>query len=122
MYKAFLDIPHQDKAGLEYLIQRSSSVLPTPPQIDIPPLLAPINLQDLKSDFLPEIMIVRPALLMGDGKPGEEARGAEKTIVKEGASVWTVNRAEVGRFIVDCCLPGSGPDEWANKSPTVGWK
>jgi hypothetical protein len=122
MYKAFLDIPHQDKAGLEYLIQRSSSVLPTPPQTYIPALLAPINLQDLKSDFLPEVIIVRPALLMGDGHPGEKVRGGQNTVVEEGATVWTVNRAEVGRFIVDCCLPVSGPDEWVNKFPTVGWK
>ena len=121
MYKVLLDTPHQDKAGLEYLIRRSSSITPTPLPTEIPPLLSSINLGDLQSDFIPEVIIVRPALLMGDGKSGEQVRGAEKTVVGEGATVWTVNRAEVGRFIVDSCLPGAG-DEWVNKAPTVGWK
>lgn len=58
--------------------------------------------------------------MMGDGSPGEKARGSEKCIVGEGATVWTINRAEVGRFIVEECLPGKS--EWVNKAPTIGWK
>ena len=120
LYKTFLDIPHQDKAGLEYLIKTASSTIPTPPSSEIPALLATIDHSQVSQDFLPEVIIVRPAAMMGTGAPSEQARGAAKTVVKEGASVWTINRAEVGRFIVEECLPGKG--EWINKSPTIGWK
>ena len=120
LYKTFLDIPHQDKAGLEYLIKTASSTIPTPPSSEIPALLATIDHSQVSQDFLPEVIIVRPAAMMGTGAPSEQARGAAKTVVKEGASVWTINRAEVGRFIVEECLPGKG--EWVNKSPTIGWK
>jgi len=120
LYKTFLDIPHQDKAGLEYLIKTASSFMATPTSSEIPPLLATIDHSSVSQDFLPEVIIVRPAALMGTGAPSEQARGAAKIVVKEGASVWTINRAEVGRFIVEECLHGKG--EWVNKSPTIGWK
>ena len=120
LYSAFLEIPHQDKAGLEYLIRLASTTIPTPPSSDIPPLLADIEYNSVSQDFLPEVIIVRPAAMMGSGGPDEEARGAGKCTVGEGASVWTINRAEVGRFIVEECLPGM--DGWVNKAPTIGWK
>jgi hypothetical protein len=120
LYKTFLDVPHQDKAGLEYLIKTASSSIPTPSTSEIPALLAKIDHSQVSQDFLPEVIIVRPAAMMGTGAPSEQAKGAEKCVVKEGASVWTINRAEVGRFIVEECLPGKG--EWVNKSPTIGWK
>jgi hypothetical protein len=120
LYKTFLDVPHQDKAGLEYLIKTASSSMPTPSSSEVPALLAKINHSQVSQDFLPEVIIVRPAAMMGTGAPSEQAKGAEKCLVKEGASVWTINRAEVGRFIVEECLPGKG--EWVNKSPTIGWK
>jgi hypothetical protein len=66
------------------------------------------------------VIIVRPALMMGSGAPEEEARGADKCIVGERACVWTINRAEVGRFIIEECIPGM--DGWVNKAPTIGWK
>ena len=120
MYKTFLDVPHQDKAGLEYLIKTASSSIPTPPTSEIPALLAKIDHSQVSQDFLPEVIIVRPAAMTGTGAPSEQAKGAENCVVKEGASVWTINRAEVGRFIVEECLPGKG--DWVNKSPTIGWK
>lgn len=120
LYKTLLDIPHQDKAGLEYLIRLASNTIPTPSSSDIPPLLASIDHSQVSKDFLPEVIIVRPAAMMGSGAPSEIARGAEQTIVGEGATVWTINRAEVGRFIVEECLPGN--EEWVNKAPTIGWK
>jgi len=120
LYKTFLDVPHQDKAGLEYLIKTASSAISTPSTSELPALLAKIDHSQVSKDFLPEVIIVRPAAMMGTGAPSEHAKGAEKCVVKEGASVWTINRAEVGRFIVEGCLPGKG--EWVNKSPTIGWK
>jgi len=120
LYKTFLDVPHQDKAGLEYLIKTASSAIPTPSTSELPALLAKIDHSQVSKDFLPEVIIVRPAAMMGTGVPSEQAKGAEKCVVKEGASVWTINRAEVGRFIVEGCLPGKG--DWVNKSPTIGWK
>jgi hypothetical protein len=120
LYKTFLDVPHQDKAGLEYLIKTASSFIATPSTSEIPALLAKIDHSQVSQDFLPEVIIVRPAAMMGTGAPSEQAKGAEKCVMKEGASVWTINRAEVGRFIVEDCLPGKG--DWVNKSPTIGWK
>lgn len=114
-----LSRPHQDKEGLEYLLRRSSSTLPTPPPSSIPALLSAIQYQGLKADFIPEVTIVRPALMTGTGDAKEQPKGSDKTKAGEGITTWTINRAEVGRFIVDECLPGK--NEWVNKAPTVGW-
>jgi hypothetical protein len=113
--------PHQDKEGLEYILRRSSAIFPTLPPTQIPKLLLPREFEGLRADFIPEVIIIRPALLMGTGDPKEQPRGAGKTRIGEGIKTWTVNRAEVGRFIVDECLPGSGGEKWVNKAPTVGW-
>ena len=124
LYRAFLYGPHQDKEALEYLLQRSSSIFPSPAldphTVGISPTyLKEIDFEGLKSDFLPEVIIIRPALMMGSGDPQEKSRGKDRTKVGEGLSVWTINRAEVGRVIVEECLPGH--EEWLNKSPTIGW-
>lgn len=119
LYSWTLHQPHQDKAGLEYLLQRASTVLPTPTtHLPDETLLRPSAYDPLKTDYLPEIIIVRPALLMGDGSAAEQPRGPGSTKVGQGQTVWTVNRAEVGRVIVDECVTG---DKWVNKLPTVGW-
>lgn len=114
-----LSKPHQDKEGLEYLLRRSSTAISTPPTSSVPALLANGRYEDLRPDFIPEVTIVRPALMTGTGDAKEQPRGADKTKAGEGITVWTINRAEVGRFIVDECLPGK--NDWVNKAPTVGW-
>jgi hypothetical protein len=119
LYSLFLSQPHEDKYALEYLLQRASSVLPTPTSLPSEEILKQADYADLKTDFLPEIIILRPAILWGDGSVKEQAKGKDGTKVGKGLTVWMTNRAEVGRVIVEECLPGD--DRWLNQLPTIGW-
>jgi len=69
----------------------------------------------LPENILQEIILVRPAALMGGDelpKDGVVVRAQEKL------KTWSVTRSEVGRFIAEECVPGRG--QWVNKKPIVG--
>lgn len=109
-----LDKPHKDKEGLEYLLQRSSTTL-TAPEAHYPPdwIITKSRIDETRSDFLPEVIIVRPALLVGSDASATGKYRADPTLYS-----YTVNRVDVGKFIADECLPGN--DKWVNKLPVVG--
>ncbi|TXT15854.1 hypothetical protein VHUM_00357 [Vanrija humicola] len=109
LYPWLLHTPHQDKEGLEYLLQRAASALPTPR--DVPSVLSASDAATAPEAFLPEVVVVRPALLT-DGAGEHEVKAAED------AYTYYVSRADVGRFIARRCLIG---DEWVNKMPVVGY-
>ncbi|OCF72987.1 hypothetical protein I204_06217 [Kwoniella mangroviensis CBS 8886] len=125
LYSWLFDKPHQDKKSLEYLFHRSAIHLPTQTSPhDIPPE-SPLSKQAIEStkpDFLPEVIIVRPAFMPTeepfDAVPGPK----DKVGVEEGLSCYTIKRSDVGRFIIEDCLPGEGKDDkWVNKCPVVGY-
>ncbi|BEJ13746.1 hypothetical protein CspHIS471_0309200 [Cutaneotrichosporon sp. HIS471] len=109
LYPWMLSGPHADKEGMEYLYLRASNIggTPTPPPINI---LSEAN-RDV-SRVLPELILVRPALLTD---------GAESGAVRAGEDVYTyrVSRADVGRWITDNCMPEKG--EWVNRAPVLGY-
>lgn len=98
-----------DKEGLEYLVQRASIALPTP--ATAPAVVAESNATDAPESFLPEVVIVRPAMFT-DGTGGHEVKAAED------AYTYYISRADVGRFVAQRCLRG---EEWVNKAPVVGY-
>ncbi|KAL1412844.1 hypothetical protein Q8F55_000593 [Vanrija albida] len=97
----------RDKEGLEYLVRRAARGLPTPDAV--PPVVA--EPAAVREDFLPEVVVVRPALLT-DGSGGHAVKAAAD------AYTYYVSRADVGRFVATRCLQG---EEWANKAPVVGY-
>lgn len=105
--------PHADKEGLEYLFQRAGN-FPTPTQTPPTSILSEADRASLPESFVPEVIIIRPALLTD----GAES-GLSKIRAAEGASVWTISRNDVARFITDRCMPGEG--EWVNRAPVLGY-
>lgn len=84
-----------------------------------PEVLDPARLAGAPENFLPEFVIVRPALLIGSDEVLPEGQGgADKTRVGETISTYAVSRPEVARVIADQCLPGR--NEWLNKLPVIG--
>lgn len=117
-YSWLLRKPHFDKEGLEALFLRASSNHPSSSTIHLPPthFLEPEKFSSITEGFLPELIIVRPALLTGGEEP---ALGREKTKVGEEVYTYTVRRSEIGRFIAEDCVPGR--DDWVGKLPVVGY-
>ncbi|WWD18511.1 hypothetical protein CI109_102963 [Kwoniella shandongensis] len=115
-YSALLARPHRDKEALEYLLQKASIKLPLPSHAPDNTFLPESAIASVRDNFLPELIIVRPAALVGDDAPPKEK---EKIKVGEDLSTYTVRRSEVGRFIAEDCVPGK--DEWVNKFPVVGY-
>lgn len=107
--------PHRDKEGLEYVLQSAATALPTPTS-HFPPtdILSEIEREAVPKNVIPEIVIVRPALLT-DGEP----RGIDKIRADEKLSTYTVSRKDVALFVVEKCLPGN--DKWLNRTPVVGY-
>lgn len=116
MYTVLLSSPHADKEGLEYIMARSARGIPTPAASAYPPerILSAADRDGAPQDVLPEVIIVRPALLT-DG----EVRGKDKTRAANQLSTYTVSRKEIARFIVDECAPGH--DDWVNQGVVVGY-
>ncbi|ODN82731.1 hypothetical protein L202_01015 [Cryptococcus amylolentus CBS 6039] len=116
IYPWLLHSPHQDKLGLELLLQRASSVLPTPPQSTFAklPFLSSSSVSSVKEGFLPEVIIIRPAMFAGE----EPAKGREATKVGEKVTTYTIRRREVSRVIVEDFL---GESEWVNRLPMIGY-
>lgn len=109
--------PHADKEGLEYLLQRAAVGLPTPTKKeDIPAktILSEEVRTAAPESIIPEITIVRPALLT-DG----DARGPSALKAKEGLTTYTCSRKDVAEFIATQCLPPK--TEWVNKCPILGY-
>jgi hypothetical protein len=111
-----LNKPHLDKEGLEYLLLRASVAHPAP-EAHLPPedILPREAIPSVKENFLPEVIIVRPAMFTGNQPP----KGKDKTQAGETIAVYRITRPEVARFIAEECVPGE--DEWLNKLPVVGY-
>ncbi|WVQ70522.1 hypothetical protein IAR50_000041 [Cryptococcus sp. DSM 104548] len=116
LYPWLLHSPHQDKLGLELLLERASSVLPTPSttQFDKLPFLSPSSIASVKENFLPEIISIRPAMFVGEEPP----KGKEATKIGEEIRTYTIRRREVSRVIVEEFL---GESEWVNRKPMIGY-
>jgi hypothetical protein len=102
--------PHADKEGMEYLYLRAGNISPAPAP---PPtiILAEAD-REVPERMLPELILVRPALLT-DGAEGGAVRASEDLCA------YTVSRADVGRWITDNCMPGEGA--WVNRAPVLGY-
>ncbi|WVW84620.1 hypothetical protein I302_106654 [Kwoniella bestiolae CBS 10118] len=125
LYSWLLNKPHQDKMSLELLFHRSSIHLSdlTSPH-DIPPetLLSKQAIEGTKPNFLPEVIIVRPAFMPTE-EPFDAQPGPRDIVgVEEGLRCYTIRRTDVARFVVEECLPGSGGEKWVNKCPVIGYK
>lgn len=105
--------PHADKEGMEYLFQRAGH-FPSPTHLPPTHILPEAGRTAVPESFVPEVIILRPALLT-DGPE----RGIGKVRADESASVYTISRADVARFITDKCMPGEG--EWVNHAPVLGY-
>ncbi len=63
LYSWLLSKPHVDKEGLEVLMLRASSKNPTPStEIASTDLLPSEQYTSVKEDFLPEVIVLRPAM------------------------------------------------------------
>ncbi|WRT67823.1 uncharacterized protein IL334_004797 [Kwoniella shivajii] len=119
LYHYTLEVPHQDKMSLEYLFHKASVSLPNmvSPR-DIPPktLLSQENIDSIKENFLPEVIIVRPAAFFSSD---ETMAPKEKVRVEEKLKTYSIKRTEVARFIAEDCIPGN--QTWVNKCPVIGY-
>ncbi|WVQ96634.1 hypothetical protein IAU59_003739 [Kwoniella sp. CBS 9459] len=116
LYSWLLAKPHQDKLALEYLLRRASTVFPTPTSSEaIPPetWLPKSTIEGIRSDFLPQVTILRPAMFGSDGP----ARPVDQMKTGEHAQVYMIKRSEVARFIAEDCI---NKGEWINKMPVIG--
>ncbi|KAK4685383.1 hypothetical protein P7C73_g4764, partial [Tremellales sp. Uapishka_1] len=116
LYYWTLESAHADKEGMEYVLLRASRTQSPPADVSapLPRLISPDALKETKEGFLDELIIVRPAALVGD------AAARDESVVKVGEELatYTVRRSEVGRFIARECVPGK--NEWVGKLPIVG--
>ncbi|KZP01002.1 hypothetical protein CALVIDRAFT_560289 [Calocera viscosa TUFC12733] len=108
LYGIVLHGPHVDKEALEYLVLKASK-FPTPPAPDASAI--PAEAASVPSDWLDEVVLVRPALLTD----GAEFGKLRKAVTVPGA--YTVSRRDTGKFIVDECLKGS--DQWVGEQGVV---
>ncbi|GMK53946.1 hypothetical protein CspeluHIS016_0105320 [Cutaneotrichosporon spelunceum] len=111
LYPWMLSGPHADKEGMEYLYLRASNITgptPAPPPTKI---LSEAN-RDVPERMLPELILIRPALLVD---------GTEGGVVRAGEDVCTyrVSRFDVARWISDNCMPGE--EAWVNRAPVLGY-
>lgn len=115
IYPMFLDKPHKDKEGLEYLLMKASTSM-TPPEDHFPQkwILPTDKVNESKAKFIPEVIIARPALLLGGDSPATGKYKADPELY-----AYSVNRADVGKFIADECMPGN--NKWVNKLPVIGY-
>ncbi|WWC70702.1 uncharacterized protein I206_104653 [Kwoniella pini CBS 10737] len=122
LYSWLLEKPHQDKMSLQYLFHKSSKFLPNlNSSKDKPPksLLSQSNIESIKSNFLNEVIIIRPAFMPTE-EPFDALKNPSKGYkVKEDLSCYTILRSDTGRFISEKCLPGQ--NEWVNKCPVIGY-
>ncbi|KAK8858609.1 hypothetical protein IAR55_002838 [Kwoniella newhampshirensis] len=116
LYEYTLSVPHRDKEALEHLFLRASTKLTPPTKLPGGNFLPSEAIQSVRDSFVPELIIVRPAMLVGGDEP---PKGKGTTKVAEDLSTYTVRRSEVGRFIAEECVPGQ--DQWVNKLPVVGY-
>ena len=101
-----------DKMGLEYVARRSSTTFSTP--ASIPPIVPSTALSTIKPDFLPEVIIVQPALLV-DGEPKGKYRAAE-----HGSGAYTIRRSDIGGFIAEQCASRE-EKQWVGKNVVVAY-
>ncbi|EJU01196.1 hypothetical protein DACRYDRAFT_116982 [Dacryopinax primogenitus] len=109
-YGWLLKDAHIDKEALEYLSLRSSKYptpAHTPPEVAIPSSAA-----SLRSDWLDELVIVRPALYTDGNEVPEKVRAAP--VVK---GSYTISRKDVGGFIARECLKGE--NKWIGENGVV---
>jgi len=114
MYPWLLNEPHLDKEGMEYLLLRASTTVDAP-EDHIPParILPRDKIPTVKESFVPEVIIIRPALLVADGPvTGTYQAGPD-------VCAYTIRREDVAHFITEECLPGS--DKWINTLPVLGY-
>ncbi|KZT53038.1 hypothetical protein CALCODRAFT_501546 [Calocera cornea HHB12733] len=108
IYGWFLEEPHKDKIAAEYLALKASKFT-TPAEPEAATL--PAEAASLASDWLDEVVLVRPALLTDGVEYGNLRRAA---VVP---NAYTISRRDTGKFIVDECLRGS--DEWVGEQGVV---
>ncbi|EJU01195.1 hypothetical protein DACRYDRAFT_108526 [Dacryopinax primogenitus] len=110
LYGWLLEDAHIDKEAYEYISLRSSKH-PTPTHVPEQESI-PTDAASLRSDWLDELVIVRPALLT-DGK---EYPGKVRTApVVKGA--YYLSRRDVGAFIARECLKGE--NKWVGENGVV---
>lgn len=117
MYSLLLAGPHRDKEGLEYLVQHASRAMasPTDPR-DVPgkDILTPEKLTAVPGSFLPEVILIRPALLT-DG----EAKGRPSLRAGADIATYSCSRKDVAGFIATECMPGQ--QAWVNQGVVLGY-
>ena len=118
LYPWVLHAPHADKEGLEYLLFRASNFHATPTtHVPTDKIISTQAISTVPENILSEIIIVRPAWMVGGDEPPQPK---EMMVSGEQVKTATVRRSEVGRFIVEECMPGS--QTWVNKAPIIGYK
>ncbi|KZT53037.1 hypothetical protein CALCODRAFT_501544 [Calocera cornea HHB12733] len=100
---------HADKDALEYISLRASQH-PTPARVPEAQSM-PDSAAALRSDWLPELVVLRPAFYT-DGKETGTVRAAP---VVKGA--YTISRRDVGRFVAEECLEPN--DKWVGEDGVV---
>lgn len=115
MYPAFFHALLQDKQGMENVLLRAASHIPSPAKAPSE-IIAPRVFASLPENILAEVIILRFAALAG-----EDALPKEGQVVRAGEALKskTIERSAAGRFIAEECVPGR--DKWVNKVPIVGY-
>jgi hypothetical protein len=116
LYSRMLGRPAQDKIAFEYLLARAATSVPVPSKKPDDLVMPPSHYTKVREGFIPEIIIVRPALLVGGDAP---AKGPGVIRSGEDISTHTIRRSDVGLFIATQCLPPN--EQWVNKKPVIGY-
>lgn len=97
---------------MEYLLHRASHFTIPPPPTPPPHILSAEDAASIPEGFLPEAIILRPALLMGAARGLDAVRAGD-------VSVYSIAREDVARWVAEKCMPGMG--EWVGKGPVMGY-
>ncbi|KZP01019.1 hypothetical protein CALVIDRAFT_595144 [Calocera viscosa TUFC12733] len=109
LYGWLLNDAHSDKEAVEYLALLSSKHRTPAQQPEARTL--PDSSASLRSNWLDEVIILRPALFT-DGKETGKVRAAP--VVRR---AYTISRRDVGMFIADECLKGN--NKWVGEDGVV---
>ncbi|TXT11204.1 hypothetical protein VHUM_01955 [Vanrija humicola] len=116
IYPLIIGGPHEDKVGLEYILSRAASGIPTPTdKRDVPAehILPAAARGTLPENFLPQVTILRPAF-MDDRDP----KGLDAVKSGEAIKSYFIGRRDLADWVVKNVIDS---DEWVNRFPVIGY-